>query len=490
MKTLSLLALLSILFVVRALRWLAIFQQKEYRLDRMMAFLGVPEGKSEVWRFYQPKSQWHPKLWKRPRITPRILVVALLSLLIGLLPLFLVVFLQVSLAAKILFSILVLVAEFIFLPLIIAISVAVSAIPARIKVWLELKKAASLINKTKPLIIGIGGSYGKTSTKYLLRALLGNKYSVFMTPKSYNTAFSIARSINEGYKQQSVVLLEYGAYKQGEIRYLTKWFKPNHAVITGFTEQHLHLFGSVEASFKAESELAAAINNEGKIWYNADDPRVKNILDQASSSRGQLINYSKNDFDQITIDNFGFMSFKIKNMLVSTNLVGDHYATNLSGAIKVAGFLGVSDSDIKFLIEKFAPDERFMRSYQGNNCWILDDAGTSNPVGFSSAIKLAERMNFKNKYLLTGGIVDLGSESERIHKQLARESQKIFDKVFFVTDVGREEFLSVFGSDLVIDHEEIISSLSEVNEQTLVVIEGRMPGWLEGSLKSIGVSYE
>ena len=102
------------------------------------------------------------------------------------------------------------------LRIMIYFSVLPTSIIYAVRVWIELMLAKSKVQKTKPLIIGITGSYGKTSTKILLSSVLKKKFSVFRTPKSYNTKFSVARSINRGYRGEQVMVLEYGAYKKGE----------------------------------------------------------------------------------------------------------------------------------------------------------------------------------------------------------------------------------------------------------------------------------
>jgi UDP-N-acetylmuramoyl-tripeptide--D-alanyl-D-alanine ligase len=457
----------------------------------MMAFLLTSEGKNQLKSFFLKSGERHPKHWKRPVKTIRILLIAMLSLVFLVLGPILVMTLPINLTAKLLFLVAIIIIEYLLLPGIIAVAVVISSVPAKLKTWLELRQAQQKISKKHPLIIGIGGSYGKTSTKYFLYEILSKKYSVFKTPKSFNTPFSIARSINQNYHGEEIVLLEYGTYQKGEIQSLAQWFPPNHAVITGFTEQHLHLFGTIEASLQAEAELIKAIPPSGKVWYNADDSRVKEILAQVKNS-DNVHAYNANNLAKYQIDEFGFLNLKLSELSpqIKTKIVGEHYLSNIAGAISVAKFLEISEAEISAGISNFVPDERFVRSYQGKSCWILDDGGTSNPEGFSKIIDLAKNFKFKTKVLITGGIVDLGDSSRSVHNQLATASENVFDSVILTTELGKDEFEQVLSKKLIINKTRIIEFLSDLPESTLLVVEGRMPGWIIPSMIKIGVKNE
>jgi len=116
---------------------------------------------------------------------------------------------------------------------------------------------------------------------------------VFVTPKSFNNKLSVAQSIITGYSGQKFALLEYGAYIRGEIAYLTKWFQPTIAVETGFTPQHLSLFGSRQNSVLAESELIASLPESGVVYCNgADSGAVEIAKTGAQNNKAQIRMYS------------------------------------------------------------------------------------------------------------------------------------------------------------------------------------------------------
>lgn len=465
-------------------------------MDRMKAFLHTPEGKEALKRLIVKNFYQNPRRWKRPQPTLRMIFIAVLGAILMAVPVLAIFIQPQTWQVRIITILLLLVLEYLLIPLFIGLSTVISSVPARIKTHCELQKAKQKLLKNKPLIIGVGGSYGKTSTKYLLFALLSQKTRVFKTPKSFNTPFSIARSINSHYDGEEIVILEYGTYKPGEIASLARWIAPNHVVITGFTEQHLHLFGSVENSLKAEAELIEAVGKEGQIWYNADDPRVGEILKfavkstepNADSANPVKTPYSADQIVGVKIDSKGFLSVQVsQGAAIKTHLVGSHYLTNLAGAMTVARFFKLTDQEIERGLLSFEPDERFVRSYQGKQAWILDDGCTSNPEGFVEIIKIASNLDCPHKTLLTGGIVDLGGESEQIHHTLATKASQVFEQILYINDVDRQVFAEVLSDKMVSEMSKIISQLETLDSQSLLVIEGRMPGWLEPTLKKLGV---
>lgn len=492
--TLFLLAFITSFFV-RTLRWLSITQQKEYRLDRLLLFLKTKEGGREFLRLLPKRKDFSRIGLRRPKITARVMVVSFLYILLQLIVL-LVIFNYVIYAIKqdinpfmILFLFIVSVlADLLFIPTLIYLSVLPTSIIYAIRLYIELMLAKLKVQKFKPFIIGITGSYGKTSTKILLAHVLKKKYSVFKTPKSYNTKFSVARSIRRGYKGEQVMVLEYGAYKKGEIKTIASWFRPNMAVITGLAKQHLGLFGNLEAVIKAKSELVSSLNPGSMVICNGEDKGVIKICQASENNQVQLINDDNKD-ERVNIlkahlNKQGKLVFVWSGQQVVTNFIGLHYLEIIKMAILAASEMKVSEVEIVQAISEFVPDDKFIYSYQSKSgSLIIDDGNTTNPKGFKAAIELAKSVDKSKKILITAGIVDLGEESKEIHLDLAKKSKGVFNTVLYVGGVGKAEFQSVFDQELISDQENIIKFLSSIGENELVLVEGLMPGWVLKYLK-------
>lgn len=485
-----------VVWSVRVLRWLGFVQQKEYRTDRLWLFIKSKDGWQELLRIFPTKLDFSRTGLKRPKITPRVFFVFLTFLLLNL------VFgwwlMQMYLPTLewldknlIITSSITALASIIFTPLFMMFSILPSKIIADWRTNRELKKAQQILAQKNPLIIGVTGSYGKSSTKHLLSYLLSSKFSVFRTPKSFNTRYSVAKSIVDGYKGESVAVLEYGAYTTNEIAILTDWFMPKISIVTGVVEQHLGLFSSLEKIIAAKSELVAAVEGGGSVFYNDADPNAKKVVDLGISNLKHtdpesitIIPVSKQDavkkWRDPKLNRMGRLEFMWGNKKVETRLVGEHYFEVLKVAVAVAEWLDVEEEDLISGIEKFVPPELFVRSYQlQSGAVVIDDGGTANPKGFDAMLSLTEKIKQKRKSILIfSGIVDLGQLEHQIHQKIAQNADKVFDKVLYLGNVGQREFGEQFGDQLIIEREQIELELRSADSKSILVIEGRMPGWL------------
>jgi UDP-N-acetylmuramoyl-tripeptide--D-alanyl-D-alanine ligase len=466
------------LFLMRWLRWLAFVQQKEYRIDRMLSFLQSPAGRSELVRIFPKRKDFSRIGLKRPARTTRVLVVAIVSVLI-----FLVI------VAGTWWSIFSVVLMYLLLPCVMIVACLPSAIVAEMLTHSMLKKAQQKFAVHKPKIIGIGGSYGKTSTKHLLAHVLSQKFSVFVTPKSHNTKYSIAKSIVDGFSDQQVALIEYGAYTISEIAYLTTWFPPDMAIETGFTLQHLGLFGSQQNSLLAESELPAAVPEDGLVFCNAADAGAVEICHIGTKGKKtRVFNYSGEDtvveLENPQLNERGELSFVWQKKLVQTKLVGRQYLVNVQGVIAAACAMGLDAAEIFQGLQSFVPSSAYVLTRQlQTGAIFIDDGGTSNPKGFASAIDLAKELTRSQNILFCSGIVDLGSESRQVHVDLATHAKSVFQTVVYLGSDGQKEFLEVFGKSLLTTSEEVDALLATINANSLLLIEGRMPKWLTARLQ-------
>ena len=138
------------------------------------------------------------------------------------------------------------------------------------------KKTLRQMNNLK--IIGITGSYGKTSMKSIVSTLLSQKYNVLKTPKSYNTKMGIVRTINENLKNtDQIFVCEMGADEVGEIKELCDLVHPSIGMITSIGPQHLETFGSIENIKKTKFELVDSLPDDGLAFLNYDNEEVRSV---------------------------------------------------------------------------------------------------------------------------------------------------------------------------------------------------------------------
>jgi UDP-N-acetylmuramoyl-tripeptide--D-alanyl-D-alanine ligase len=473
--------ILGALIGIRWLRWLGVVQQKEYRWHRLRHFIRTDEGQRELIRLFPQKADFSRTGLKRPRFTLRIGFIAIISLFL--------MFIVVK-QAPLLFSLIII---WFLVPLLVLAAVLPSGLIHYLVTLVYTCRAQQLINQVNPTIIGITGSFGKTSTKLVLQHVLSQKFSVFTTQKSFNTRLSLARDICQRYSQEKLVIIEFAAYRLGEIAWLAKRFQPHLAVITGLTDQHLGLFGSREKIVEAKSELVQALPKDAVVFINAESPGTRLIARKGRANRIQP--YCDPDSNlavtQVKLNDQAQLCFSYKDQQVKTRLVGKQYLAACCAAIQIAQHLGLSQTEIMQGLKTFNPVnhfEYFVQFYQSRQgFWVLDDGRSSNPAGFKAALQLAveieQQKNINRIILITAGIVDLGSRSEEIHAQLARQARPIIDKVFYLGQPGRSQFQQVFTQDLSTQVDQIKHQLLQLGKNDMVVIEGLVPLWLKNYLR-------
>jgi len=248
--------ILSILWCARLLlnllSYIQLWYVKEYRFDRMLIHLKTKQGKRLL---FLP--------WRRPPLKPKACFIFIASALVLLgiyfiLPLFII--------WKLFFM------DILLFP-ITAVFVLIAKVPTWIYHGILIRKAINKLQSHKKMIvIGITGSYGKTSTKEILATILGTKFKTLKTEASKNSPIGIAEVIlSKLTPDDEVFIVEMGAYKPGEIREMCKIVKPSIGIVTAINEQHQDLFGSIDATVKAKYELIQGLN-DGKIAiFNADN---------------------------------------------------------------------------------------------------------------------------------------------------------------------------------------------------------------------------
>lgn len=483
---------LAMLAVIRWLRWLAFAQQKEYRLDRLVSWLKTDEAGQELRRWWPQPSDFSRRGLKRPRITFRVLTVAVLSGMIVSLGLGTSYWLGGIWALWF-----VAIVVYLVLPGVIVLALVPTAVVSELVILSQLRLAARLVKQHQPLIIGIGGCYGKTTTKHLLHQVIKAWKPCFVTPYSYNTRYSVARSILQNYHGEPIMLIEYGTYKRGEIAELASYFPPQLAVETGFTEQHLSLFGSIENILAAEGELAAALPPEGLVFCHAADAGAVRIAEVGVAESGaKIVPYTGDNaqlkLSDVRLDDQGYLQFKWHGEVVKTRLVGRHYEVNVRAALTVAEHLAIPAEVVVTALRDFKPNNRFITSEATKHGLVIDDGFAVNPAGFQAAIELLKELQARRQPAVTvvafSGIVDLGPMSGHIHTNMAQQLKNLGCEVWYLGAAGQSDFEAVFGETLRTSRSAVMARVQELqtgSQSVLMLLEGRMPAWLLESLKHV-----
>ncbi len=283
------------------------------------------------------------------------------------------------------------------------------------------KKLVSMPDLT---IIAITGSYGKTSTKFMIRDLLKERYNVLATPGSYNTPMGICKVINQDLQaSHQILVLEMGARYKGNIKELCEIARPDISVVTNIGVAHLETFGSQEAIRDTKSEIVQYMNENGTIVLNADDPLVMSMADIRNDAKILTAGFGKGDFraGDISYDHNG-CSFEVtapddQKVDVRLQLLGKHNVHNLLLAMTVGHHLGLRLQTMAIAASNIKPVEHRLELKQQDGITILDDAFNSNPVGARNAVDILARFNSGRRILITPGMVELGETEYEENKK-------------------------------------------------------------------------
>jgi UDP-N-acetylmuramoyl-tripeptide--D-alanyl-D-alanine ligase len=298
------------------------------------------------------------------------------------------------------------------------------------------EKARRRLRQANPIVIGITGSYGKTSTKVYLAHILGGRYKVLATPKSYNTLMGVCIVINNdldpdfGY---DYFITEMGAYIRGEIEEICALVHPQIGILIAIGPQHLERFGSLENIQIAKYELIKALPADGVGVFNHDDLLVRAAAEKGyPATRYQISTLASADDSarlvaqdiRLTPDGLRFTVIDRttqESAVFNTRLIGRHNVTNILLASVVARHAGMSLNEIAMRVATLQPEEhRLTRTLLPNGITILDDAYNTNPIGAANALDMLALHDTGRRILITPGMVELGELQDQENENLGR----------------------------------------------------------------------
>lgn len=282
------------------------------------------------------------------------------------------------------------------------------------------KKIASMPNLK---VIAITGSYGKTSTKFVIDAFLKERFSVCTTPGSYNTPMGICKVINNDLQSlNQVLILEMGARYSGNIRELCEIARPDISVVTNVGISHLETFGSKEAVAEEKSTLARQLKPKGTLILNGDDPIVKEMGADRNDIQRILIGENgevRAEEIETGPEGTGFLMKWVsaegseeQSERVKTKLLGDHNVQNILLAAAVARELGVRLKTVAIAASYMEPVEHRLELKKRGDLTVIDDAFNSNPVGAKSAVDVLASFKTGKRFIITPGMIELGEREE------------------------------------------------------------------------------
>ena len=313
-----------------------------------------------------------------------------------------------------------------------------------------VKKAIAVLGCRKDLtVVGITGSYGKTTVKNMLSTMLGEKFSVCATPQSFNTPLGLSRTILHNLKSENTVLIaEMGARHEGDIAFLCNMVHPTIGVLTGIGNQHMSTFRDIETLMKTKNELAdEVLKNNGKMFFAGDSAGSAELFEKYAGDRTlvSVENTNANVFATgVEVSEKGstfVLHIGGKTANCKTQLLGKHNIANILLCCAVCDQMGLSINEIKRGISKLVPTAHRLAIVPSNNSLVvIDDAYNGNVAGCKAALEVLALFHGK-KYVITPGLVELGKDEFNANFQFGRDMAAVCDKVI-IDGVGNYEAIA------------------------------------------------
>jgi UDP-N-acetylmuramoyl-tripeptide--D-alanyl-D-alanine ligase len=321
--------------------------------------------------------------------------------------------------------------------------------------WGYLRAARRKLHRIRPIVVGVTGSYGKTSTKFAIERIVGASARVLATPSSFNTPLGVARTINEFLEDShEVFVVEMGARQVGDVAAICRAVAPTVAVLTAIGPAHLETFGSLEAIRRTKFEIVRSLPAGGIAVLNVDDPEVAALaapgphppeltlpqgvkvirygLDQALAPDVTAVDVRQGargtDLTVVAGD------VRIEGR---TRLLGKHALGHLLAGVAVAVALEHDLGPIPRALQDMEPVEHRLQIIEGaGGVIVIDDAYNSNPEGAAEALEVLKKMPGGQKIVITPGMVELGDRQRSANIELGRRAAEVADVLIAVADIN------------------------------------------------------
>ena len=279
-------------------------------------------------------------------------------------------------------------------------------------------------------IVGITGTNGKTTTKELLATVLSTKYNLHYTQGNLNNQIGVPLTLLQITRAHEMAIVEMGASHPGDIKELVDIAEPNCGLITNVGRAHLEGFGSFEGVQRTKQELYDyLVAHNGTIFRNSDNPYLAQMHQSATPISNSPIGASDSSLGERPIGHCpsgDFVAYTTGTMPDGTHLVGEYNAENVSAAICVGEYFGISREEALTAIRQYVPTNNRSQKMQTANNQLIVDAYNANPTSMQAAINA-----FKGDTYILGAMRELGEYSHLEHQNIVnmlaeRKAENVF----------------------------------------------------------------
>ncbi|PIR83944.1 hypothetical protein COU18_00835 [Candidatus Kaiserbacteria bacterium CG10_big_fil_rev_8_21_14_0_10_51_14] len=291
--------------------------------------------------------------------------------------------------------------------------------------WFAMEQARRRLTVHKGIKIAIAGSFGKTSTREILRAVLSEGKKVAAPSGSHNTPLAIAAFVRSLKGDEDVLIFELGEYYPGDVRKLARTIRPDWGIITGVNEAHLEKFKSLQVTTDTIFELAEFVDPT-QLYINGENELARNrrkhgnvLYSREGASTWQVSGLTSD----LTGTRFT-LSNDVSTFNVKSRLLGLHMAGPLVAAADIGLRLGLTVAEFERGIGKTKPFAHRLEPRQWEDgVTFLDDSYNGNPDGVRAVIEFLASLSGRRFYT-TPGLVETGARIKEVHEAIGTELAK------------------------------------------------------------------
>ncbi|MBR6763583.1 MAG: UDP-N-acetylmuramoyl-tripeptide--D-alanyl-D-alanine ligase [Clostridia bacterium] len=356
----------------------------------------------------------------------------------------------------------------------------------RVKNTLEaLGKIASAYRDTiDPLVIGVTGSVGKTTTKDMTAAVFSTSYHTHKTGGNFNNEIGLPKTLLDLEPSHEAAIIEMGMSAKGEISRLTRIAKPDLALITNIGNAHIEYLGSREGIRDAKLEIAEGLSENGILLISGDEPLLwekKEAYSQKVATFGidnPLCDYVA---EQVELLEDG-SRFTLKGVPFVLHVAGKHNVINAVAAAAAGHLMGISLEKAAAALEAYQPGSAMRQNiYDFRGIKIMEDCYNAGPESMKAAMQVVAGTQVPGrKIAVLGTMRELGSHSPALHKEVGETAASVFDRVYLYGEGAPWYQEGVPEGVPTESHEELLSCLLDyVAEGDMILFKGSRLNYLE-----------
>jgi UDP-N-acetylmuramoyl-tripeptide--D-alanyl-D-alanine ligase len=281
--------------------------------------------------------------------------------------------------------------------------------------------------KFNPVVVGVTGSVGKTTTKEMIAAVVAAKGPVLKNAGNFNNEIGLPLTLFDLTPKHVTAVVEMAMRGPGQIEYLARIARPSIGVITNIHLSHIELLGTLDAIADAKGELLDYLPADGLAVLNADDDYFEYLSRRANCP---VVSFGESPGAQVRatsagIDSTGCCTFNVStpsgSFEVRVPVPGEHNIKDALAAIAVGEHLGIPHEQIRDALAAFkAPEKRSNVVPSRRGFVIIDDSYNAGPASVHSALKTLAMMEGERKIAVLGDMLELGEHAAEAHLEVGR----------------------------------------------------------------------